>query len=91
VTAAAEKFAVRVMVTDVWDHVVLAVDAGTRITDLKREALTRALKGAVRDLDDYMVKFRGAEVSDELATIESVGATANSSFIVLPVRRRIVR
>jgi len=91
VTAAAEKFAVRVMVTDVWDHVVLAVDPGTRISDLKREALTRALKSAVRDVDDYMVKFRGAEVTDEQATIESVGAAANSSFVVLPVHRRIVR
>ena len=90
-TAAAEKFAVRVMVTDVWDHVVIAVDPGTRIADVKREALARALKGKVADLDDYMVKFRGAEVSDEQATVESVGATANSSFIVLPVHRRIVR
>ena len=89
-TAAAEKFAVRVMVTDVWDHVVLAVDPGTRVADLKREALTRALKGRVRDLDDYMVKFRGAEVAEQ-ATLESLGATANSAFIVLPVRRRIVR
>ena len=89
-TAAAEKFAVRVMVTDVWDHVVLAVDPGTRVADLKREALTRALKGSVRDLDDYMVKFRGAEVAEQ-ATLESLGAAANSAFIVLPVRRRIVR
>src|SRR2546427_6265809 len=44
VTAAAERFAVRVMVTDVWDHVEIPVEPGTTVAELKREALTRALK-----------------------------------------------
>lgn len=90
-TAAVERFPVRVMVTDVWDNVVLPVEAETSVADLKREALARALKYRVPNPEDYLVKFRGAEVLDESITIGALGAVAHSPFIVLPVRRRIVR
>src|SRR5207244_4961667 len=39
VTAVADRFAVRVMVTDVWDQVFLAVGPDTTVADLKRQAL----------------------------------------------------
>jgi hypothetical protein len=85
----ADRFAVRVMVTDAWDQVFLAVDPHTTVASIKRQALARALK---RDHpDDYIVKFRGGAVRDESITLEALGAGPNAPFIVLPARRRPVR
>jgi hypothetical protein len=90
-TAVSERFAVRVMVTDVWDQVVLAVDPSTTVSELKRRALAQALKRAGVRLEDYVVKFRGAQVLDESTTLAALGARPNSPFIVLPGRRQAVR
>ncbi len=90
-TAVSERFAVRVMVTDVWDQVVIAVEPRTTVAQLKREALTRALKRAALPWDEYVVKFRGAPLLDESATLAELGAGPNAPFIILPARRRPVR
>lgn len=90
-TAVQERFGVRVMVTDVWDHVVLAVEPGTIVAELKRQALVQALKREVVPVEDYVVKFRGGRVLDESVTVGELGAGSNSAFIVLPTRRRPVR
>lgn len=90
-TAVGERFAVRVMVTDVWDQVYLAVEPQTTVAELKRQALERALKRVVVPLEEYVVKFRGGEVADEAVTLGALGARANSPFVVLPARRRPVR
>lgn len=90
-TAVAERFVVRVMVTPVWDQVFLAVDPATTVARLKRDALQAALKRSSIDPDAYVVKFRGAEVLDESATLGSIGAVPNAPFIVLPARRQPVR
>lgn len=90
-TAVSERFAVRVMVTDVWDQVFLAVGPGTTVAELKRLALERAVKRVDAPLEEYVVKFRGAQVFDESMTLATLGARANSPFIVLPARRRPVR
>lgn len=90
-TAVGARFAVRVMVTDVWDQVFLAVQPGLTVAELKRQALTQALKRAAVRPDDYVVKFRGAGVLDESVTLAALGAVANSPFIVLPARRQAVR
>lgn len=90
-TAVGERFAVRVMVTDVWDQVYLAVEPQTTVAELKRQALERALKRVVVPLEEYVVKFRGGEVADEGVTLGALGARANSPFVVLPARRRPVR
>lgn len=90
-TAVLEKFAVRVMVTEVWDQVFLAVGPDTPVGQVKREALFRALKSSVIRPDDYVVKFRGAQVLDESVTLGALGAGANAPFIVLPARRQPVR
>lgn len=87
----AERFAVRVMVTPVWDHVVIPVDAATIIAQLKRDALRAALKRSVVDEQEYIVKFRGAQVLDESITLGALGAGPNAPFIVLPARRQPVR
>lgn len=91
IVEAPATFPVRVMVTDVWDHVMLAVEPGTPVAQVKREALERALGHPGVRLDDYVVKFRGATVLDESVAVGALGAEANSPFIVLPVRRRPVR
>ena len=90
-TAVTDRFAVRVMVTDAWDQVFLAVGPETTVADMKRQALTRALKRATLSLDQYIVKFRGALVQDESITLATLGAGANAPFIVLPGRRLPVR
>ncbi|MGH7644550.1 MAG: hypothetical protein ACREMR_03095 [Gemmatimonadales bacterium] len=84
-------FPVRVMVTDVWDQVVLAVEPGTPVAEVKRQALERALRRSGVRVEDYVVKFRGAEVLDESVGVGALGAEVNSPFIVLPARRRPVR
>lgn len=89
--AVAERFAVRVMVTDAWDQVFLAAGPDMTVAELKRQALSRALKQAAPPLADYIVKFHGAAVLDEATTLAVLGAGANAPFIVLPARRRAVR
>lgn len=90
-SAASERFAVRVMVTDVWDQVFLAVEPTTTVAALKRQALAQALKRANAPVDEYVVKFHGAQVLDEATTLAALGAGANAPFIVLPARRQPVR
>ena len=89
-TAVAERFAVRVMVTDVWDQVFLAVEPGTTVAELKRRALAQALRRPA-PADDYVVKFRGGAVLDESTTLQALGAVPNAPFIILPRRRQPVR
>jgi hypothetical protein len=86
-----DRYPVRVMVTDVWDHVPLSVDDATTVSQLKRDALRAALRQAdVQDLE-YVVKFRGAQVFDESVSLGTLGAGPNVPFIVLPARRQPVR
>jgi hypothetical protein len=91
VTVVSATFAVRVMVTDVWDQVVLSVAATTTVAELKREALSRALKRTAIPLERYIVKFRGALVTDESVALADLGAGPNAPFIVLPALRQAVR
>ena len=86
-----ERYPVRVMVTDVWDHVPLSVDDGTTVAQLKRDALRTALRQADIQEPAYIVKFRGAQVLDEAISLGALGARANVPFIVLPARRQPVR
>lgn len=90
-TAVLGTFAVRVMVTEVWDHVALAVATTTTVRELKREALARALRRAEIPLERYIVKFRGAPVLDESLSLADLGAGPNAPFIVVPVQKQPVR
>ena len=90
-TEVRQRFAVRVMVTEAWDQVLLAVEPRTTVAELKRQALSQALKRTVIRPGDYVVKFRGAQVLNEAATIAALGAGPNAPFIVLPARRQAVR
>ena len=84
------RYVVRVMVLDAWDHVSVQVGPDTTVAELKREALTRA-RGVPPARDDYEVKFRGALVQDEQLTLGALGAGPNAALIVLPDHRRALR
>jgi hypothetical protein len=75
----------RIRVQDVWDEVRLSIPATAQAGDVKRRSLRATRIDA--DPDEYVLKFRGAEVSDS-ATLEAAGVVANANLIVLPRRRR---
>lgn len=79
----------RVMVQDAWDEVTLEVPDSTALAEVKRRAL-QATK-VTRDPSGYVLKFRGAELSDETLSLADAGLVANGALIVLPRRRRPVR
>lgn len=81
---------VRVWVPEVWDIVRLEATPEWTVERLKAEALQRAT-GRAPDNDVYEVKFRGALVLDESATLSGLGAPDNASFIVLHTHRRPAR
>ncbi|MFN2571023.1 MAG: ubiquitin-like domain-containing protein [Gemmatimonadales bacterium] len=89
-TAVLTRYPVRVMVTSAWERVAIQVDDTTTVAQLKREALSAALKTSA-DEQAFVVKFRGAAVLDESTTLGALGAVANAPFIVLPGRRQAVR
>lgn len=80
---------VRVMVEDAWDEVVLELSEATPLAELKRAALQ--LTRVERNPSEYVLKYRGAELSDEGRTLSQAGIVPNSALIVLSRRRRPVR
>jgi hypothetical protein len=79
----------RVMVEDVWNEVLLELPAETPVGDIKRQAL--AATRVKRDPSHYVLKFRGAELSDESRSAAEAGLVPNAALIVLARRRRPVR
>ena len=79
----------RVMVEDVWDEVFLEMPTETPVAEVKRQALVRA--HVRRDPSEYVLKFRGAEISDESRSLADAGLVPNGALIVLSRRRRPVR
>lgn len=81
--------AVRVMVEDVWDEVLLELSGETPLSELKRQALERTY--VKRNPSDYLLKYRGAALSDESRSLSEAGLVQNAALIVLSRRRRPVR
>lgn len=81
---------VRVTVTDTWEMVDVAAAPTTSVRAVKEEALRRGLH-AEPDAEAYVIKFRGALVTDETTTLEALGVPTGGAMIVLPARRRPVR
>jgi hypothetical protein len=79
---------VRVMVTDAWDEVPLQLPTTATLGDLKRQALEATR--IVRDPAGYLVKYRGAELDDDLSLADA-GVVPNAPLIVLGRKRRPVR
>jgi hypothetical protein len=80
---------VRVMVEDAWDQVTLDLQPSASVADAKQRAL--ALTHTRGMPEEYVVKFRGAEVFDESRSLAESGVVANAALIVMPRRRRPVR
>jgi hypothetical protein len=81
--------AVRVMVEEAWDQVTLDLPSTTDLAEVKQQALT--LTHRTGPAEEYLLKFRGAELSDESRTLAESGVVTNSSLIVLARHRRPVR
>jgi hypothetical protein len=80
---------VRVMVLDVWDEIRLDLAPTVSVRDLKAKALEAAW--VRRPADQYLVKFRGAELAEGDQTIGDAGVVANAGLIVLARARSPVR
>ena len=80
---------VRVMVTEHWDEVSFELPADTPMASLKRRALD--LSSVAGDPEDYIVKYRGAQVLDESQSLTEAGVVKNAPLIVLRRRRQPVR
>jgi hypothetical protein len=79
----------RVTVEDVWDEVLLDLPPETPLAEIKRRALTQTR--ITRDPGQYLLKFRGAELSDESLSAGDAGLVPNGALIVMRRRRRPVR
>lgn len=76
----------RVTVLDTWDEIPLDLPPETAVGELKRRALQASR--VTRSPADYQVKYLGAELMDEGATLTESGVVANAALIVLSRRRR---
>lgn len=79
----------RVMVEDVWNEVPLEVPGDTSLGEIKRQALQAS--HVMEDPAHYLLKFRGAELTEEFRSAADAGLVPNGALIVLARRRRPVR
>jgi hypothetical protein len=77
------------MVEDVWNEVLLQLSETTPVGEIKRQALVAS--HVTRDPSNYVLKFRGAELSDETRSAAESGLVPNGALIVLSRRRRPVK
>jgi hypothetical protein len=77
------------MVEDAWDEVFLELPDGTLLSELKQQALQ--LTHVTRNPSEYLIKYRGAALSDESRSLAQVGVVPNAALIILAKRRRPVR
>ena len=76
----ADQIPVRITVLDTWNESVIVADSNQSIGELKTQAL--AAVPLKRNSDEYLVKFRGAEVADAVS-IAQAGLTPYAPLIVL--------
>ena len=81
---------IRVSVPEVWDNVELAAEPEWTVERVKQEALATTT-GRATDGAAFEVKFRGAKVLDESASLATLGVPDNAALIVLRVRRQPVK
>lgn len=80
---------VRVTVQDSWDTVELMLPGTVSVAELKLRALV--MTHVTKDPSGYEVKFRGASLRDETASLDAAHVVDNAALIVLPVLRRPVK
>jgi hypothetical protein len=81
--------AFRVRVLQAWDDIPFDLPLTTTIGDVKRRALAAAR--ITTDPSAYLVKFRGAEVSDENLSLGAAGVPPGGALIAMRRRRVPVR
>ena len=86
----ASHIALRVEVPEVWDVVRVETPVTETIQTVKAAAL-RALYPDAQDIEAFVVKFNGAELRNEEASVSDVGARDGSTFLLTFRRRRPVR
>jgi hypothetical protein len=84
-----DSLLVRVMVQDTWDTVELMLPSTASVAELKLRALV--MMHVSKDPGGYEVKYRGASLHDETASLASSAVVDNANLIVLPIRRRPVQ
>jgi hypothetical protein len=88
--SAAERWTVRVQLSEAWDAVRVSVPPSESVRAVKL-AVLEAMRPNVRYHEDYVMKLRGVAVGDEGASLADVGAADGSIFLVMYRRRRPVR
>ncbi len=81
---------VRVQGAEVWDAVRVEVTPETPVRDVKQAAMGLLLPD-VEQIDGYVVKLHGADVTNEAQSLQSAGACDASTLLVTARRRRPVR
>jgi hypothetical protein len=81
---------VRVQAAEVWDAVRVEATPETRVSDVKQAAMALLLPD-VEQIDSFVVKLHGAEVTNEGQSLQSAGARDASTLFVTGRRRRPVR
>lgn len=79
----------RVRVLESWSDVVMHLPAPTTIGAVKRQALAAA--HVITDPERYLVKFRGAELSNESRSLADEQVPTDGALIVMRRRRTPVR
>jgi hypothetical protein len=79
----------RVTVQDAWEAVPLELPSSASVAELKLRALV--MTHVSKDPSGYEVKYRGASLRNEAASLASAQVVDNAALIVLPVRRRPVQ
>lgn len=80
---------VRIKVAPNWDEVHLELPADTPISELKRRALEMSF--VFDDPEQFIVKYRGAQLLNEGESLAQAGVVKNAPLIVLNRRRQPVR
>ena len=80
---------VRVKLTDLWDEFRLDLPSETPLYQMKQQVLDLGRLDA--DTRGYVVKYRGAQLSDEGKTLADLGVVKNAALIMLPRRRQPVK
>ena len=80
---------VRVMLTEVWDEFRLDLPSETPLSQLKQQVLD--LSRLPHDVAKYVIKYRGAQLTDEGKSLADLGIVKNAALIMLPRRRQPVK
>lgn len=85
-----EVITVRVEMPEVWDVVRIETPPGEPVESVKVSALA-ALYPKARFPEDFVIKLRGIEVTNEKLSVADAGALDGSIFLLTYRRRRPVR